>query len=404
MKKFLILTAFVGVLIFVPQTAVKAQTTANADVTLDEIVTATDLGVPEPSSGLIGWLRNLAYNLQYGLTFNPVKKAEMKLDHASQNLLEAEKYLAENPEDTQFQQKYEKALAKYEKNMKKVETLTENFHDKANTSSTVSHFLDKYVDAISKHQTVIDKMKGNLEPEKLQLLEKINEETIKSFGEILTNSELPERIPERIANAVENRDGSDFRYMKGLELLSLIDENSRGDFKSIVQQAEELTTHRFYAAWENLDPEARTERFKEYLYGSSGDPLIQLEVLGQLEEAGNLPSGLNSLIQAAKTDKVQKIDDAINAFKNDEHRVKYLERVRQIEDPLTKPLLQNIENRYNNPETPGEPTRLDRAVDNVKDDIQQQGTTDSSVNPVQEDKDLRDAIRNRQGNNSNENS
>lgn len=395
MKKLLILTVVLGVLVFVPQTIVKAEATTNVDVILDETVTAADLEIPEPSSGLVGWVKNLAYNVQYGLTFNPVKKAEMKLDHASDNLLEAENYLAENPDSTKFQEKYEKALAKYDKTMTKVETLTERFKDKASTNSTVDHFLNKYTDTVMKHQIVIDKLKNNLEPEKLQLLDKVNENTIKSFGEILKNIDTLEKMPDRITNAIENKTGSDFRYMKGIEFLNLLDENISDDLKDVIQQSQDRTMEHMFTAWGNQDPEARTERFKEYVNGSSSDPLLQVEALNDIENYGLLPPDFKNALPAIKNDRIKRVEVMVNAFKNDEHRLRYLERVRVLEDPASKEMFRALENRYNNPNTPNLDTRPDRIEDNIRLDIQNQNNTDDGINQVQHDKDIVDNIQNR---------
>jgi vacuolar-type H+-ATPase subunit E/Vma4 len=404
MKKLLILAAVISLMTLMPLTTnkVHAQDAANVDVVLDETVTAADLGVSEPSSGFVGWLKNLGFNIQYGLTFNPVKKADMKLDHANQKLLEAEKYLTENSNDTQAQIKYEKALAKYEKTMTKVETLTDRFKDKSDTNERINQFMNRLTDNVMKHQTIIDKMKNNLAPERLQLIDKVNENTLKSFGEILKNIDTPERTPERIANAIENRTGSDFRYMKGMEFLNLLDENTRGDLKTVIQDSQERTTHRMFAAWENQDPEARTERFKEYMNGSSSDPLLQVESLNDIENYGLLPPYFKDALPAIKNDRIQRVENNINAFKNDEHRIKYLERVRLLEDPTSKTMLRNFEDKFNNPEVPGLPTRPDRIEYNIRSDIQNQNNADDGINQVQHDKDLRDNYKDRQQSGSND--
>lgn len=400
MKKLIISLAIIGLIATLPMFSQKTLAQGTT-ATIEPTITAADLGVSEPASGFVGWFRNLVYNIQYGLTFNPVKKANMKLDQVNQRLLEAQKFLLENPDKQQAQIQYQQALAKYERTMQKVQTLTERFKDKSATNPKIDQFMNRFTDNVLKQQMIIDKMKNNLTPEKLQLLEKIDENTLKTMGEILKNVDDPARIPDRINNAINNLPGvmAEAKYLKGLEFLNLLDENSRGDLKTVIQSSADRTLTRLQAAWKNQDPEARTERFKEYLNGP-GDPILQLKVIDQVMNDPNTPVNLKTIIQAAKTDKVQKIEEAVNAFKNDEHRVRYLERVRQIEDPMTKPLLQGIENRYNNPTAPEDQTRLERAQENVKSDIQQQGTTDSATNSIQEDKDLRDAARNRLNQNS----
>lgn len=390
MKKIIFTLTVIGLVAALPIFIQK--TIAQENPAIEPTITAIDLGVSEPATGFVGWLRNIGYNIQYGLTFNPVKKANMKLDAANQLLLEAQKFLEQNPDKTQAQIQYQQHLAKYEIAMQKVQTLTERFKDKSSNNPKIEQFMNRFTGDVVKQQIIMDKMKNNLSPEKLQLLGKIEENTLKSTGKILKNVDDPAKIPDRLNNAINNLPDvmAEAKYLKGLEFLNLLDENTGGDLKTVIQSSADRTMDHFREVWVNQDPETRTERFKNYLTGSNGDPLIQLEVLGQLEEAGNLPNGLTSIIQTAKANKVQKVEEAINALKNDEQRIKYLERAGQIEDPLTKPLLQGIKNRFNNLNLPGGLTRPERIQNNVKNDTQQQNSSDSSVNPKPADEDLRD--------------
>jgi len=347
MKTLVITFSILGLLLAIPAITPKVQAQE-----VDQVITAADLGVSEPSTGFVGWLKNLGFNIQYGLTFNPIKKANMKLDAANQRLLEAQAFLLENPDKTQAQIQYQQALAKYENAMQKVESMTEKFKDKSATNPKIDQFMNRFTDNVLKHQAIIDRMKNNVSGDKLAILQKIEDNTIKNFGEILKNIETPERFPERIANIIENIGGEDAsRYLKGVELLTWLNENTQGDIKKYIQNGLDLSLRRLDGIWENWDPEARTERVKIYLNGAS-DPTMKDKVLDLLENNVNVDSNLQAIIQEKKDDLTQ--------------------------------------------------TRLERAQENVKSDIQNEATGDDSINQVQEDKDIRDAIRNRQ-NNSNEN-
>jgi len=107
-KKILLLglTALLAVTVIMAVRVLAQETMAESeDVTLDENVTATDLGVSEPTDGLFGFLKNIAGNVRYALTFDLVKKTELKLEHANTALLKAEQALAENPQSLKAQKK-----------------------------------------------------------------------------------------------------------------------------------------------------------------------------------------------------------------------------------------------------------------------------------------------------------
>lgn len=351
MKTLIIIFTILGLLFAIPSLTSKAL--AQEDTSAEPIITAADLGVSEPSTGFVGWLKNLGFNIQYGLTFNPVKKANMKLDQANQRLLEAQKFLEQNPDKTQAQIQYQQALAKYENAMQKVETLTERFKDKSATNPKIDQFMERFTDNVLKHQAIIDRMKNNVSGDKLAILQKIEDNTIKNFGEILNNIETPERFPERIANIIENWSGEDAgKYLKGVELLTWLNENTQGDLKKVIENGLDLSLRRLDGAWENWDPAARTERVKIYLNGAS-DPTMKEKVLDLLENNVNVDSNLQAIIQEKKDDLTQ--------------------------------------------------TRLEKAQENVKSDIQNEATSDDNLNEVQKDKNIRDSAKNREQNKLNTN-
>ncbi|HLC64288.1 MAG TPA: DUF5667 domain-containing protein, partial [Patescibacteria group bacterium] len=154
---YLIGLSFFGLLAVLP---VMAQDNAIEDVAMDETVTAEDLEVAEPAVGLFGFFQNVKNTVQSALTFDPIKKAELKLKQANQALLKAQNYLENNPDNQKAQEKYEKYLEKYEQKMEQVKERIGQFKEKAEENPKIDALLDKLMDNAFKQQRLMDKVSG----------------------------------------------------------------------------------------------------------------------------------------------------------------------------------------------------------------------------------------------------
>ena len=337
------------------------------DAASDENITAEDLGVAEPATGLFGFFQNMANGFQYALTFDPIKKAELKLEHANDALLRAQDALENNPDSIKAQEKYDKYLKKYEENMVKVQERVQIIKEKAEENPKVEQLLNQLTNSTFKQQRLMDHVSSFLDEDQKAKLQENREQSLKTMGEALKNLDNADKLPERLESAINSQAGSRLIHLKNLEVLEGLKNQLPEQALKGIENAQAKTLNRLNEALQNYDPEARRERFQAYMENSNSDQLTQIEALDTLEQSPNLLQEIKQNLPAIKNEKVEKIDNMIDAFKNDEHKIRNLERIRQIEDPQTKTLLREIEQKYVNPNTPANtPLKVDNLKETVR--------------------------------------
>ena len=342
---------------------------ATSDVTIDETVTAEDLGIAEPSDGFVGFLKSLGDGVQYALTFNPVKKAELKLKQANQSLLRAQKYLEANPDDAKAKQRYEKHIKKYEHRMAKVQEKVEHFKEVAEKNPTIDEFLNKLTDQGFKHQRIMDHVSDFLDEDGQAMLQEKRDKAIKTLGQALKNLDKTEKIPERLEKAMDGQEGSSLIHLKNLEVLKALESEVPEEALAGIKNAQEKSAQRLNTAFKDIEAKLRKDKFHNYLDNSHSDPLIRAEALQVLEEAPNLIWEIKSSLPAIKKDIVKEVDEMIEAFSDDKHKARHLERIRQMGDSTTgQVLFREIEEKYIRPEVPASsPINVDSLKAEVRD-------------------------------------
>ena len=355
-KKILLLglTALLAVTVIMAVRVLAQETMAESeDVTLDENVTATDLGVSEPTDGLFGFLKNIAGNVRYALTFDLVKKTELKLEHANTALLKAEQALAENPQSLKAQEKYKKYLQKYEERMNQLQAKIENIQEKAADNPRVERLLNRLTDNALKQQRLMDKVGGYLTDDQKTALQEKRETALTTVGEALKKLDEADRLPARLENIMENQQGSSLIHLKSLEVINKLKNRLPAEAAQGLENAAANILKKINQTATAMDPAERQERFKAYFENSNSDLLSQVEILQQLEGApADLASlrQLKSKMQEIKNDEVEKMDRIIESAESVEARIKNLERIRNVADPKTKILLKQIEQKFVSPE------------------------------------------------------
>ncbi len=116
----------ISILLFIfiiPVLIVGFNTRAQEEASLS--ITADDLGVSEPKilpNSPFYFLKNFQRQLRLAFAFNPVKKAELRLQFANEMLVEAQK-LAEK---TGNQELFQRAVDKYQKQIEKIQNQVES--------------------------------------------------------------------------------------------------------------------------------------------------------------------------------------------------------------------------------------------------------------------------------------
>lgn len=116
--------------------------TAEEAVNLDEDIQPEDLGVSEPKllpDNPFYFLKNWARGIQNVLTFNPIRKAELRMKFANEKLMEVKKIV----QKTQDPEKIKKAAENYQQEVEKIKNQVEKIKEKAKENPQVeSSFLN----------------------------------------------------------------------------------------------------------------------------------------------------------------------------------------------------------------------------------------------------------------------
>ncbi|MBI3671239.1 hypothetical protein HY249_00390 [Candidatus Azambacteria bacterium] len=287
MNKFLFLGVFA---LFLPFFAVQAQETATTTTTAvvdassavvqDQTITASDLGVAEPTvlpdSGLY-FFKDWGRGVKMFFTFNQVKKAELNMQYSNERLLEAKK-LAEKTKDSA---KVAKAMEKYEAEKTKIQTRIETLKTDPSKAEQVNALLDKLSEKEIKHQKLLDKLQSEM-PENIKAeLEKSKERALSIFADTLSSSDTPEKMKERMEKAMEAQKGSKFKNFKNLEILKRIEEKVPEQAREAIKQAQENALKRLNGDISNMSPEDQA-RFSDYIEKISTSTTTRSDMLDKM--------------------------------------------------------------------------------------------------------------------------
>lgn len=262
--------------------AQESATSAEEEISLDETVKASDLEISEPTilpDSPFYFLKNWQRAIKEAFTFGSVQKAEVRLEHASERLLEMEK-LAEKTDNPEI---LEKATEKYEESIEKIKEITEKIEDKADVNERVDEFLDKFVKQQTLHQRVLEKLEEQVPTGVLEKIRQTREEHLENFGQVMEKLENKERIAERLEKNLEELEGSDFKEFKNAELLKNLAEKSPEEIKEQIEEAQE---NRLNILKEKLEimPLQTQEKFQNYVENISGNAETKVEVLEKVRQ------------------------------------------------------------------------------------------------------------------------
>lgn len=295
MKKevlFLLAVVLISSLLFVNNIfAQEEEETSNSiseeidEVLADEDITAEDLGVSDPTllpDSPFYFLKDAWRNIRTSLTFNSVKKAEVRLQYANQRLIEIKKLAQKNNKEDTIQ----KAVEKYQTEMERIRNRTEKFRENAQDNPDIDGFLNRFTDRTMKQQQLMDRLEKNLsdKPEVMEKIQAAKEKSLENFGEVIGRlEENKEQIRERIENNLEGIEGSQYKKFKNLEVLIRLEEKVPEQAKEAIQQAQENALKRLNNNLEQMSPENQ-EKFSDYLDNISGDQTTHLQILQRLKE------------------------------------------------------------------------------------------------------------------------
>lgn len=272
------------------ETSSNTETTGEIEeVAADEDITAQDLGVGEPRvlpDSPFYFVKNFLRGVRTTFTFNPVRKAELRLRFANEKLIEAKKLAEKTGKDEIL----EKTLEKYQKDIEKIKARVEKFKEKAKDNPRLARFLDKFIDRSFKQQRLMDRLEKRLadKPEVLERIRKAKERSLQHFGKVIEKLEEKDKIPERLEKNLEKIKGSKYKHFKNLEVLMELEKKVPEEAKEAIRRAQENSLKRLHEKLENMSSEDQ-EKFKEYLENIGGDQTEHLKIIEKLREKKPTP-------------------------------------------------------------------------------------------------------------------
>jgi len=270
-------------LLFVFGIAAAQETDVTATVALDENVTAQDLGILEPNllpDSPFYFFKNWGREIQSALTFNSIKKAELREKFANEKLIELKK-VAEKTRDPQV---IEKATENYQKEVEKIKEATERIKETAEENTQVGQFLDKFIQQQTLHERILLKLADQVPAETLEKITEAREQHLERFGEVMTRLGNKEKIQERLETNLQQVQGSEFQDFKNLEMLEALKEKVPEATKEAIKGAQENTLKRLKNQLEEMMSAEKLEQFQTYTENVAGIKEKQVEILENLKE------------------------------------------------------------------------------------------------------------------------
>lgn len=265
-----------------PTTDTPETTGVVEEVTLDETVTPEELGVEEPNllpDSKFYFLKNWGRALKSAVTFNPVKKAELKLKYTSERLLEATKLADKNKRPEILQ----KAAEKYQAEIEKLKQATDKIKETAAENPKVGEFLNKFVKQQILHEKILDKLEEKVPEGALQKIKEAREKHLERFGEVMQKLEDKTKIKTRLENALQNIKGSDFKNIKEMQILKRIEEKLPEEIKEKVMEVREEKLNELKEKITEMAPQAQ-EKLQNYIEKIKGNEAGKMEILEDINQ------------------------------------------------------------------------------------------------------------------------
>jgi len=291
---------------------------ATQEIALDENISPEDLEIKEPKllpDSPFYFLKEWTRKIQSAFTFDKIKKAQLENKYANEKLIELKKLVEKNADP----EKIGKATENYQNQIEKIKELAEKIKEKAVDSENVDKFLDKFTKQQILQEKILQKLEEQVPTEAFEKIKEAREQHLVKFGEVMTKLEdRVDKIKEKIENAFEQEQGSQFKDFKNLEILKNIEEKLPEKAKEAVQQVQATTLEKLRDNLKEMSPEEQ-EKLKNYIDNVSGDKEKQLQILEslktQVSEMPVIQEKLNQIRERVVEKVIEKVQET-TATKN----------------------------------------------------------------------------------------
>jgi hypothetical protein len=304
--------AFFVATFFTPIAMAIDDTTTNMTTAESIEAEAAELDVKVP--GNFFFLRQWQYNIKKAFTFNPLKKAEIELKQASEQLIRA-RQISINSTDVDIEAKISDALVKYEEKITQIQKRAETFKEKA--PEMVTAFIDKLSDRQLTQQEVMAKLQEKMSADTRDKIIKIKDKSLKLYSKTMDGAiDNKEKIAEHVLKAMDKQNEKDFNRLKHIEILKNLEGKVPEQAIAAIQRAQENVLDKFKVETENLPTELKELSFHNYIEKARDGSESRLDVLEIIKERNIMPTAVINSFNLIKNENQLKIEALKKGFEN----------------------------------------------------------------------------------------
>lgn len=302
------------------------------EVKLDTEIKAEDLGVEKarvlPGSFFYGF-KNFFRGTQEVLTLNSVKKAELRLQHANEKIIEIQQ-LAEEQGAEKASEISAGVIRGINRNFERIANQGDKLKKaKAKDGQRVEKLLDKIADNSLKQQIVLQNLQGQVPEKAFAQIEEARQRNLEMFGQVMTKvAENPQELAQRLPRIIENREGSDFKELKAVEILRELEDKAPEETKEALRLAQNALAQRFEQRFAALPEKTRTEKLNNYVEFLPGNAVRQFETLETMKQNFQSPKTMQEM-EIAKDGALRKFENQFSRFDGDEARQAFMQPWRE---------------------------------------------------------------------------
>lgn len=291
-----------------------AEIDSEEKINLDENFAPADFGIDSvgtlPSSPFY-FLKDMGRGITSFFTFDTTAKAKLRLQYASEKLLEA-KTLAE--QENASEADVQEALDNFKNELDRVEIRAERVAALGDAEKSLALGED-IMDSIVKYSKSLDKIEKDLGEESYTQIQEAKDKALVAFGAV-GDLVTTENLPEKLTQILDDQKGSEFKHFKNAEVLKDLGEQAPQEMKEAIQLAEDNTLLKLQNELESLDSSQKAI-FEDFVQEVGGNELRHLEIISDLE-AQPISSELREAVVKAKEEALTRTEDRIASLSGEQ--------------------------------------------------------------------------------------
>lgn len=312
-------------------------------VAQDENIMPEDLGVGDPAilpGNPLYLFKGAFRTFQTLTTFNPAKKAELKLKFANEKIIEVQKLEKQGVSD----ERVKSAIDSYEKEVGRVKIEVEKLGvgdkiGKTRTEGIVKQSADNQI----KHNKLLGKFMERREaiaPE----IEANKAKAMKHFSESMASVVEPEVLQQKYTEVIKEQKGSAFRHFKNIEVLEgvkdFVPEKARGAIQSAIEQSSKF----FEKEFRGIEEQER-KLFNKYVEKIGGNEVRHLEVFDAINSFADIEKDMFEEMEKAREKSRKRIEHRMKGIEDETRKkvfVAHLEGAKMEDARIVKELENNL--------------------------------------------------------------